>query len=168
MRQKRGEKNARWRFVTKIPRPVTSEWSLRASDIDSHHRKSLGTFRRVASRELQGIKPGSPRLLMLCGQLFCPLSTRRMKVDIWGHCTAGAGRVISSILGMGDTKWIQHSWHSALQAINYVHYANINKSVRDRPSNKLDYSHWTMSLLNSSNLSLIICLPRIKMRSGNP
>ena len=72
--------------------------------------------------------------------------------ESWYLATAGAGRVISSILGMGDTKWIQHSWHSALQAINYVHYANINKSVRDRPGNKLDYLHWTMSLLNSSNL----------------
>ena len=50
-----------------------------------------------------------------------------------GHCWSRAG-VISSILGMGDTKWIQHSWHSALQAINYVHYANINKSVRERPA----------------------------------
>ena len=65
-----------------------------------------------------------------------------------GHCWSRAG-VISSILGMGDTKWIQHSWHSALQAINYVHYANINKSVRERPDNKLDYILSTMSLLNS-------------------
>ena len=72
---------------------------------------------------------------------------------ISGHWSRAG--VISSILGMGDTKWIQHSWHSALQAINYVHYANINKSVRKRPDNKLDYILLTMSLLNS--FYLMIC-----------
>ena len=133
MRQKRGEKNARWRFVTKIPRLVTTEWSLGALDID---RKSLGTFRRevgVGKYKENSCRGQSARLLMLCGQLFCVQC--RMKVDSSGWSRAAA---ISSILGMRDTKWIQHSWHSALQAINYVHYANINKSVRDRPGNKQD------------------------------
>ena len=47
-----------------IPRPVTSEWSLGASDIDSHHRKSLGTFRRMSgnARKTAGVTAG--RLLM--------------------------------------------------------------------------------------------------------
>ena len=83
----------------------------------------------------------------------CQQLSTRMKVDIWP--LEPGWRVISSILGMGDTKWIQHSWHSALQAINYVHYANINKSVRERPDNKLDYILSTMSLLNS--FYLMIC-----------
>ena len=152
MRQKKREKNARWRFVTMIPRPVTGEWSLRASDIDSHHRKSLGTFRRMSgnARKTAGVTAG--RLLMW---------TIILSHANWVHtdeswylallATAGAGLELSQVFWVWGTLngySIADILLSKLSTMSTMQIS-INLSGSGLPDNKLDYILSTMSLLNS-------------------